>query len=134
VACEFVDASNIKMTCHKDTSTSPHVSPSIVSVRSDSFNEQVQILRDGPTPLYTLVETATALIDLLTANTEVNVYNYSKSQVKLSPVLSSMLNHVQECGGEASKCYVASTIYLCRCDKDEFLLYNPQYPQGGCDR
>jgi hypothetical protein len=71
-----------------------------------------------PKVLQILVETATALIDMISNNEHRNTFEYNSSMLKLHTILSVMLHHTEGCGGIDSKCYTASSICLCAIQND----------------
>jgi hypothetical protein len=106
MSCKY--ASSVDSTTYSLSSLS-----AVTSVRDETFKKQIDDLKKGPTPLPTLVGTATKLINILAADEKNNNYKYGGSTVKLHAVLLAMLDHAENCGGEDGKRYTAAAICLC---------------------
>jgi len=107
-----IDSSTSSLTSLSSTSSFASLH-AVTSVRNAPYKEAVEDLKTGPTPLQSLVETATALIDMLAANEQKNIFEYNGSKLNLDAILRAMLHHAEGCGGETGERYTASAI--CRC-------------------
>ena len=97
-----------------------------ISTRSEEFINDVKDIIDGPTPLGDLMIRAQKLVAKLSSSEEFNKLPPGSPQtnLKLDRVLTAMLSHAFDCGGENSKRYTASAICACGSkDDNTTLLY-----------
>ena len=97
-----------------------------ISTRSEEFINDVKDIIDGPKSLEELVIRAEKLVAKLSSSEEFNKLPPGSPQtnLKLDRVLTAMLFHACDCGGEGGKRYTASAICACASnDVDKTLPY-----------
>jgi len=95
-----------------------------VSTRSEEFMNDVKGIIDCVKPLKELMIRAEKLVEKLSDSEEFNKLPRGSPQtnLKLDRVLTAMLFHAYDCGGEGGKRYTASAICACGSNDDDTTL------------